>query len=380
MSPTQELCMTEMVSTDASLIQVSDLVIRYGIVPAVQGISFTAEAGEHLTLLGPSGCGKTTTLRAIAGLEQPSSGEIVLAGKPLFSSSRRINVPTEKREVSMVFQSYAIWPHMSVFENVAYGLRVRRIAEHKIVESVNRALELVQMSNVIHRPASMLSGGQQQRVALARAIAFSPGVVLFDEPLSNLDAKLRGQMRVELRDLRTKLQFTSIYVTHDQEEALAISDRVIVMNGGKIEQIGTPEDIYDRPRNRFVADFIGSANIVEGTLRQSGANGKIQFEATNGQLMHGIAPYPVTGKENEVAIRTAYVHLSDGSGSSQENPFQGVIRRRMFHGDFIQYIVQWGGGELVVRRSPTEIFDEGANITVSFASNHCVLLERPFNA
>jgi ABC-type Fe3+/spermidine/putrescine transport system ATPase subunit len=279
----------------------------------------------------------------------------------------------------MVFQSYAIWPHMSVFENVAYGLRVRRIAERQIVESVERALELVQMGNVTHRPASMLSGGQQQRVALARAIAFSPGVVLFDEPLSNLDAKLRGQMRVELRDLRAKLNFTSIYVTHDQEEALAISDRVIVMNGGKIEQIGTPEDIYDRPRNRFVADFIGSANIVRGTLRQSDAGGSIQFETADGQLIRGIAPYPVTGRESEVAIRTAYVHMADGSAARRENALQGTIRRRMFHGDFIQYIVQWGGGELVVRRSPTEIFEEGANISLQFSARHCVLLEQPLD-
>lgn len=372
--------MTETVSNDTSLIRVSDLVIRYGVHPAVQGISFTADAGEHLTLLGPSGCGKTTTLRAIAGLEQPSSGEITLAGQPLFSSGRRINVPTEKRGISMVFQSYAIWPHMSVFENVAYGLRVRRISEKKIVESVNRALELVQMSDVTQRPASMLSGGQQQRVALARAIAFSPGVVLFDEPLSNLDAKLRGQMRVELRDLQARLQITSIYVTHDQEEALAISDRVIIMNGGKIEQLGTPEDIYNRPRNRFVADFIGSANIVEGTLRQSDATGNILFETTDGQLLHGIAPYPVTGKETEVAIRTAYVNLSEGSGTVDENQFRGTIRRQMFHGDFIQYIIQWVGGELVVRRSPTEMFDEGANITLSFSSSHCVLLGQFFNA
>ncbi|MGP1680504.1 MAG: ABC transporter ATP-binding protein [Burkholderiales bacterium] len=372
--------MTVTVSTDTPLIRVSDLVILYGTHPAVQGISFSAEAGEHLTLLGPSGCGKTTTLRAIAGLEQPSSGEIELSGQPLFSSVRRINVPTEKRGVSMVFQSYAIWPHMSVFENVAYGLRVRRIDEHKISESVNRALELVQMTNVTHRPASMLSGGQQQRVALARAIAFSPSVVLFDEPLSNLDAKLRGQMRVELRDLQARLQITSIYVTHDQEEALAISDRVIIMNGGKIEQFGTPDDIYNRPRNRFVADFIGSANILEGTLRQFDAEGKFLFEAKDGQLLRGTAPYPVTGKEFEVAIRTAYVHLSEESATAGENQFRGTIRRQMFHGDFIQYIVQWVGGELVVRRSPTEMFDEGANITLSFSSNHCVLLEPPSNA
>ena len=217
-----------------------------------------------MTLLGPSGCGKTTTLRAIAGLEQPRGGSIRIDGQAMYDAAERKNVPTEQRGVSMVFQSYAVWPHMTVFDNVAYGLRVRKQSTADIKANVERALDLVQMRHLADRGASKLSGGQQQRVALARAIAFSPTVVLFDEPLSNLDAKLRAEMRVELRELQRRLDITSVYVTHDQEEALAISDRVIVMNVGVIEQIGTPEEIYNRPRSRFVADFVGSANLIKG--------------------------------------------------------------------------------------------------------------------
>ena len=248
-------------------IEVADLVVRYGDVTAVDSIGFDIAPGELVTLLGPSGCGKTTTLRAVAGLETPSGGTIRLNGDTVYSAGERRNVPAEKRGVSMVFQSYAIWPHMTVFDNVAYGLRVRRLPQAEVRQNVERVLDLVQMQGFADRPASKLSGGQQQRVAVARAIAFSPSVVLFDEPLSNLDAKLRAEMRVELRELQRRLDITSLYVTHDQEEALAISDRVIVMNGGRIEQIGTPEDIYNRPHSRFVADFVGSANLIEGKVR-----------------------------------------------------------------------------------------------------------------
>ena len=248
-------------------IEVADLVVRYGDVTAVDNVSFDIAPGEMVTLLGPSGCGKTTTLRAVAGLETPSGGTIRLNGETVYSANERRAVPAEKRGVSMVFQSYAIWPHMTVFENVAYGLRVRKLPQAEVRQNVQRVLEMVQMQDFADRPASKLSGGQQQRVAVARAIAFSPSVLLFDEPLSNLDAKLRAEMRVELRELQRRLDITSLYVTHDQEEALAISDRVIVMNGGRIEQIGTPEDIYNRPRTRFAADFVGSANLIAGKVR-----------------------------------------------------------------------------------------------------------------
>jgi iron(III) transport system ATP-binding protein len=355
-------------------IEVKDLVVRYaGDVIAVNGVSFNVGRGEHVTLLGPSGCGKTTTLRAIAGLEPPCGGSITIDGRTMYAATQRVSVPAEKRGVSMVFQSYAVWPHMTVFDNVAYGLRVRRQGAAEMKENVDRALGLVQMRHLAERPASKLSGGQQQRVALARAIAFSPTVVLFDEPLSNLDAKLRAEMRVELRELQSRLGITSVYVTHDQEEALAISDRVIVMNVGVIEQIGTPEEIYNRPRNRFVADFVGSANLIKGLVRGSVEDGRITFEAEGGHVLKAIAPAKLTGKETEVAVRTAYIGI--GQSNPGDNELPGTIRRRMFHGDFVQYVVDCVTGPIMVRRPPTNLIEEGASVTLSFPAESCVLLE-----
>jgi ABC-type Fe3+/spermidine/putrescine transport system ATPase subunit len=357
-------------------IEIADLVVRYGDAVAVDGISFTVARGEHVTLLGPSGCGKTTTLRAIAGLEQPSSGIIRIDGKAMYDSAAGSDVPTEKRGVSMVFQSYAIWPHMSVFDNVAYGLRVRRLGQAEIGDKVVRALELVQMTDFADRSAAKLSGGQQQRVALARAIAFSPTVILFDEPLSNLDAKLRAEMRVELRELQRRLEITSVYVTHDQEEALAISDRVIVMKGGGIEQVGTPDAIYNRPRNRFVADFVGSANLIGG--RATGPSDRpdaIRFTTDGGVVLQASAPHAPRGDETTVAVRTAYIALVPGPADARVNTIAGSIRRRMFHGDFIQYVIDCPAGQLIVRRPPTDLYEEGATVALSFAPEHCVLLE-----
>jgi ABC-type Fe3+/spermidine/putrescine transport system ATPase subunit len=357
-------------------IEIADLVVRYGDAAAVDCIGFTVARGEHVTLLGPSGCGKTTTLRAIAGLEQPSSGVIRIDGKTMFSSAERRDVPAEKRGVSMVFQSYAVWPHMSVFDNVAYGLRVRKLGAAEVQQKVARALDLVQMPGLADRGASKLSGGQQQRVALARAIAFSPTVLLFDEPLSNLDAKLRAEMRVELRELQRRLEITSVYVTHDQEEALAISDRVIVMNVGGIEQIGTPDQIYNQPRSRFVADFVGSANLITGTVHgPADGAGTIGFKATGGLSLRASAPHRPRGDETTVAVRTAYIELALGAPDGKVNTAAGTVRRRMFHGDFVQYIVDWPAGQLIVRRPPVDLIAEGAAVAISFAPEHCVLLE-----
>ena len=356
-----------MSATGVTRIEVNNLMVRYGDQTAVNGVSFTVGRGEHLTLLGPSGCGKTTTLRAIAGLEQPTGGSIRIDGETMYDSEVRRIVPTEQRGVSMVFQSYAVWPHMTVFDNVAYGLRVRKQGKDEIKANVERALDLVQMRHLAERGASKLSGGQQQRVALARAIAFSPTVVLFDEPLSNLDAKLRAEMRVELRELQRRLGITSVYVTHDQEEALAISDRVIVMNVGVIEQIGTPQEIYNRPRTRFVADFVGSANLIKGRL--TGAN---LFTADGGVELRATVPHKPNGKENELALRTAYIDLEAQPG---DNHVPGTVRQRLFHGDFVQYVIDSAIGKLIVRRPPVNLLEEGAAVTVSFAPEHCVVLE-----
>jgi iron(III) transport system ATP-binding protein len=360
----------------ADQIEVEDLIVHYGDVMAVKGVSFTVRRGEHLTLLGPSGCGKTTTLRAIAGLEQPSAGEIRIGGRVVYSSAGRVQVPTEKRGVSMVFQSYAIWPHMTVFDNVAYGLRVRRIGKQEIAEKVRWALELVRMGDLADRSAAKLSGGQQQRVALARSFVFAPTVILFDEPLSNLDAKLRAEMRLEIKELQHRLGITSVYVTHDQEEALAISDRVIVMHAGLIEQIGTPNEIYDTPRSAFVADFVGAANVIHGHLRRDPTRpGLVSLETPKGHVIHGVDNGRPAGAESAFSIRTVYPYLSRARPDAPVNVWPVRINRRVFLGDFVQYLVEWEDRELVVRRPPQEQFDEGEQVYLAVEPEYCVLLE-----
>ena len=357
-------------------IEVRDLVVQYGHVVAVRGVSFAVRPGEQLTLLGPSGCGKTTTLRAIAGLEPPTSGEIVIGGTPVFSSSKRINVPAERRGLSMVFQSYAIWPHMTVFDNVAYGLRVRRMGSREIAEKVGSALDMVQMSEFARRSASKLSGGQQQRVALARAFVFSPSVLLFDEPLSNLDAKLRAEMRIELRELQHRVGITSVYVTHDLEEALAISDRIVVMRDGAIAQIGSPLEIYNYPRNAFVADFVGSANLIRGRHRpECGRDGLIALETAGGTLVYGTTHGRPIGAEGVFSVRTIHLGLSREAPQAQANVWPVRVRRSVFQGDFTQYQVDWEDRQLVVRCTAADPLDEGEQAYLTVDPRRCVLLE-----
>ena len=364
------------VSMSQASIEVRDLVVRYGAVVAVGGVTFSVGAGEHLTLLGPSGCGKTTTLRAIAGLERPTSGEIRIGGSAVFSSSPSVNVPAERRGLSMVFQSYAIWPHMSVFDNVAYGLRVRKRPAAEVTTRVREALDLVQLGDLGTRSASKLSGGQQQRVALARAFVFSPAVLLFDEPLSNLDAKLRAEMRVELKDLQRRLDITSVYVTHDLEEALAISDRIVVMRDGVIEQVGTPAEIYDRPRNTFVADFVGSANLIRGRRRPDlERDGLVVIQTPGGALVHGIALERRAGTEALMAVRTVRLRLERARPATAVNAWPARIRQRVFQGDFTQYHLDWDGRQLIVRSAAPEPMTEGDEVFVSAEPRHCVLLE-----
>jgi ABC-type Fe3+/spermidine/putrescine transport system ATPase subunit len=361
---------------EATQIEVADLVIRYGSLAAVGPISFTAPAGQQLTLLGPSGCGKTTTLRAVAGLEQPVSGRISIGDTVVFDGAARINVPTEQRGLSMVFQSYAIWPHMTVFENVAYGLRVRGKSAAEIKERVGHVLDLVQMSAFSQRSASQLSGGQQQRVALARACAFSPSVLLFDEPLSNLDAKLRGDMRIELRELQHRLGVTSLYVTHDLEEALAMSDTILVMRAGTIEQLGPPAEIYDFPRTEFVADFVGSANLIRGRIRSDLTSGDgIAVETNGGQIVHGMTHGRAAPGAPCLSVRAVHFSLSRERPAGDRNVWPVTVHRSVFLGDLTQVHVTWGDRELIVRQSGMKVWTAGQSAYLSVDPGHCVLLE-----
>ena len=360
-------------------IEVENLEVRYGSMTAVAGVSFEVRTGEQLTLLGPSGCGKTTTLRAIAGLERPTTGVIRIGGKCVYASAERINMPAEMRGLSMVFQSYAIWPHMTVYDNVAYGLRVRRQNPQEIQDKVSRALDLVRMGGYEQRQASQLSGGQQQRVALARACVFSPSVLLFDEPLSNLDAKLRADMRIELRELQHRLGITSVYVTHDLEEALAMSDRIIVMRNGHIEQTGSPAEIYNFPRNAFVADFVGSSNLIEGQFRTDLArNGLIALETPSGHVVYGMAHGRAVGAAPVFSVRRVHLRLSfapplDTAGTRNVWPVQ--VRRCVFEGDFTQIYVTWGDRELVLRSVAQEPIAEGREAYLCADPAHCILLD-----
>jgi len=248
---------------------------RFGIVQAVADVSLEIREGEFLTLLGPSGCGKTTTLRIVAGLEEHEDGRVYIGGRLVSDAARRWFLPPERRQVGMVFQSYAVWPHMTVFENVAFPLRVRHMPESEVRQRVVWALNLVGLEGLERRPATALSGGQQQRLAIARAIVYEPRVLLLDEPLSNLDAKLREGMRVELKSLQRRLGITTLYVTHDQEEAMVLSDRLAIMSGGRILQVGSPEEVYRRPASPEVAAFLGATTVLEGEVRaqRRGADG-----------------------------------------------------------------------------------------------------------
>ena len=362
-------------TASANYIDVRGLTAAYEGKVVVKEISFQVRQGEHLSLLGPSGCGKSTTLRCIAGLETPVSGEIIIDGVPVFSSYKRINVPTEKRKLSMVFQSYAIWPHMTVFENVAYALRVQRMSAVEIQERVAEVLRMVGMEDFMMRPATNLSGGQQQRVALARSYAARPKAMLLDEPLSNLDARLRMRMREEIKELQHRFDLSTIYVTHDQEEAMAISDRIIVMREGNIEQDGRPFDIYDRPRTRFVADFIGAANILAGTPQQASASGAPMLKIGDA-LVECVSDVPLqtpnADGQHLVAIRTVYPELRRAPLQGAKNQWQATVSRRFLLGDIVSYIIDWPGGVLRVQSFPRDLLKEGETVYVHVDPSYVV--------
>jgi iron(III) transport system ATP-binding protein len=352
---------------------------------AVNDVSFEVKEGELFTLLGPSGCGKTTTLRSIAGLEKPDSGTIAVGDRVLFSGGakggdRAVNMPANQRGLGMVFQSYAIWPHMTVFDNVAFPLQVRKRADRpskaEIKERVERVLATMELSPQAGRQATKLSGGQQQRLALARALVIQPPLLLLDEPLSNLDAKLRESLRYELKRLQRELGITSVYVTHDLEEALAMSDRIVVMRDGNIEQIGSPTEIYNLPRNAFVADFIGSSNLITGRLRPDlASDGLIALETSAGQIVYGVAHGRAVPPEPVFSVRTVYLRLSFERPSGLRNVWPVRVHHCVFQGDFSQVNVTWGDRDLVVRSAALEPIPEGRDAFLSVEPRHCVLIE-----
>ena len=359
-------------------VEVKGLTAAYDAKIVVRDVSFSVAAGEHLSLLGPSGCWKSTTLRCIAGLETPVEGEIVIDSEVVFSSRRRINVPTEKRRLSMVFQSYAIWPHMTVFDNVAYGLRTQGVRDADVREEALRALRMVGMEEFAHSSATALSGGQQQRVALARSYACRPKAILLDEPLSNLDARLRSRMREEMRELQRQFNLSTIYVTHDQEEAMAMSDRVIVMREGRIEQEGPPLDIYDHPRSRFVADFIGAANIVSGRVRQHAAGEPAILDVEGAMIVCAPCadlPAPNADGSYMVAIRAVYAELRRDAVSTSTNHWPATIERRILLGDIVTYVVRWPGGKLRVHGFPNNLFDEGSSVHLHVPPVRAILVD-----
>jgi iron(III) transport system ATP-binding protein len=349
------------------------------IVGGIRDASFTLETGTFFTLLGPSGCGKTTTLRCIAGLETPDDGIIAVDDRRLFDAKARINVPVEERAVGMVFQSYAIWPHMTVAENVAFPLTVakggKRGSRAEIAAAVRRALAVVDLDGFQERSATRLSGGQQQRVALARAIVHEPGLLLLDEPLSNLDAQLRDDMRGELKRLQSKIGITTVYVTHDQSEALALSDRIAVIDRGRISQIGSPQEIYFRPANPFVARFVGATNLLPGRLLAT-SDGRGQVEVLSGRIIHCVVPQPIADPAISVSIRPESIRLAPqpSRGEGGDNCLAGRVSGVTFLGATRRVDVVSDGVALQVATAADMPMPADGEVWLLFAPERAVAL------
>jgi iron(III) transport system ATP-binding protein len=366
---------------------------RGAIVKAAQDVSFTVAEGQLFTLLGPSGCGKTTTLRSIAGLERPRAGEISVNGQVVFSSARRVFVAPNRRGFGMVFQSYAIWPHMTVFENTAFPLQVRgaglltgrpdpfrpggsqtRLSRSDIRDRVMRVLDAVQLGELAERDATKLSGGQQQRLALARALVMEPALLLLDEPLSNLDAKLRERMRFELKRLQRELKITTVYVTHDQSEALALSRQIAVMNEGRILQIGTPRDIYERPASQFVADFVGNTNFIDGVVRVANPSNGACISTEIGDLQVQTDQELRVDERVAISVRPEDVELTEVRPPGG-NVWEGQVDQKVFLGESVDFQVKVGTRTLLSRRHPTLRTKVGDAIFVQLNPEKCVVLK-----
>jgi iron(III) transport system ATP-binding protein len=354
-------------------ISIRRLAKRFDAQNAVHGLDLDIEDREFVTLLGPSGCGKTTTLRLLAGLAAPDAGEIAIDGHVV--SSPRYVVPPERRHMGMVFQSYALWPHMSVFENVAFGLTLQRASRSELRKRVEHALAMVGLETLEKRSPSALSGGQQQRVALARSLVTEPSILLLDEPLSNLDAKLRERMRVELKELQRRTGITFVYVTHDQAEAMALSDRIAVMSGGLLQQYAAPRVLYERPANRFIADFMGAANLLAGTVEQLpsivggpgvvGVGSRLRLEA--------LLPAAATrGKAITLMIRPEDIEITRNAPERDRNILPGIVVTSSFLGSLVDYSVETEGLVLHVQASRAVTLKRGERVHLSVRAERCI--------
>jgi iron(III) transport system ATP-binding protein len=358
-----------------AVVSIRKLTKKFAGAAAVDELDMEIADGEFVSLLGPSGCGKTTTLRLIAGFLQPDAGEIRVGGAVVSSPSHL--VPPERRNMSMIFQSYAVWPHMTVAQNVAYGLKFKKLARHEIDAKVIQLLDLVRMAELKDRYPAELSGGQQQRVALARALVVEPQTLLMDEPLSNLDANLREEMRFEIRRLHEEIKITTIYVTHDQAEAMATSDRIAVLNRGRLVQVGSPQELFDRPRTRFVAEFVGKANILTGRFD---GDGRLQLPAGL-KIRVARAGEPPLPAQLSVCLRPHNIVLvadeNEARGLSERgyNVFSGTVRRSIYFGDTIDYTVELPAqNSLRVIAPPSQRFQPGQAVHAAAHPDHCVVV------
>jgi iron(III) transport system ATP-binding protein len=350
-------------------VELRGLTKRFGSLTVVDDVSLKIDHGQLVCLLGPSGCGKTTTLRLIAGFLEPSDGEIHVGDRVV--SSKAKTSPPEDRKMSMIFQSYALWPHMTVAENIVYGLRLRKQDRATIARKLAAILATTKLEPLAQRYPGELSGGQQQRVALARALIVEPETLLLDEPLSNLDANLREEMRFEIRRLHDEYRYTTVYVTHDQSEAMTTADLIAVMNAGKIDQLGTPEDIYSRPQSEFVARFIGASNIIHGLARDAT---HIEF---GGAILQVVGAKLTAGQDAPVAIRQHDVYLSPHAPQSPQNALQARVKRQVFLGATRDYLVETSDGtQLRVVAAPDNQVDQGALVWLYLPPQCCRALDR----
>jgi iron(III) transport system ATP-binding protein len=353
-------------------ITVENLSKTFGQQRALNDISFTVHDKEFLTLLGPSGCGKTTTLMSVAGFQRPDQGTISCGGQTFADQARKVYLAAEDRNLGMVFQSYAIWPHLTVFGNVAFPLKIRRMKKDAVRRRVLETLELVEMADYAGRYPHELSGGQQQRVALARALVYSPTVLLLDEPFSNLDAKLRERARTWLKHLQTELGLTTLFVTHDQDEALSLSDRIVVMNEGSVLQAGTPEDIYHRPATRFVAEFLGHCNVLAARAVTATSSGSTELLLEgNGKPITVPGEDLAAGDEVQLAVRPEAVELTDHQPAAGENTYPAEVRTVSFLGDHYLYELDAGGLALTVTSARSIA---GPAVTVRIPPSACRIL------